>query len=77
MVLSLTAVFLHTRIKNHVVEVYDTGLFDKAQALISLTELDEEGLEFDFAEDGLMSEFLAGDSPEYYQLWEERRTVTD
>ncbi|PVV18681.1 MAG: hypothetical protein B6D78_15590 [gamma proteobacterium symbiont of Ctena orbiculata] len=70
-VLSLTAVFLHTRIKNHVVEVYDTGLFDKAQALISLTELDEEGLEFDFAEDGLMSEFLAGDSPEYYQLWEE------
>ncbi|MBT2988299.1 MAG: ATP-binding protein [Candidatus Thiodiazotropha sp.] len=69
-VLSFTAVFLHTRIKNHVVEVYDSALYDKSQALISLTELDEEGLEFDFAEDGVMTEFLGGDSPEYYQLWE-------
>ncbi len=68
-VLSLTAVFLFTRIKTHVIEVYNTALFDKAQALISLTELDEEGLEFDFAEDGVMTEFLGGASAQYYQLW--------
>ncbi|MBT3016905.1 MAG: sensor histidine kinase N-terminal domain-containing protein [Candidatus Thiodiazotropha sp. (ex Clathrolucina costata)] len=69
-VLSLTAVFLYLRISQQVITVYDTSLLDKAKALISLTELDEEGLEFDFAEDGVMSEFELGPNPHYYQLWQ-------
>ena len=52
-VLSLTAVFLYYRVSSHVVDVFDNALFDKAQALISLTELDEEGLEFDALENVL------------------------
>ncbi|MCW4259360.1 MAG: ATP-binding protein [Candidatus Thiodiazotropha taylori] len=70
LVLSLTAVFLYFRISHHVVSVYDNSLHDKAQALISLTELDEEGLEFDFAEEGVMNEFEPGELAHYYQLWE-------
>ncbi|MBW9276204.1 MAG: sensor histidine kinase N-terminal domain-containing protein, partial [Candidatus Thiodiazotropha sp. (ex. Lucinisca nassula)] len=69
-VLSLTAVFLYLRISQQVITVYDTSLLDKAKALISLTELDEEGLEFDFAEDGVMNEFELGPNSHYYQLWQ-------
>ncbi|MET0081026.1 MAG: histidine kinase dimerization/phospho-acceptor domain-containing protein, partial [Candidatus Thiodiazotropha lotti] len=68
--MSLTAVFLYFRISQHVIKVYDSALYDKANALISLTELDEEGLEFDFSEDGVMSEFELGEHAHYYQLWE-------
>ncbi|MEW8505275.1 MAG: ATP-binding protein [Candidatus Thiodiazotropha sp.] len=70
LVLSLTAVFLYLLISQQVIAVYDTALYDKAQALISLTELDEEGLEFDFAEQGVMSEFETGTNAHYYQLWQ-------
>lgn len=70
LILSLTAVFLYFRISQHVIKVYDSALYDKANALISLTELDEEGLEFDFSEDGVMSEFEPGEQAQYYQLWE-------
>ncbi len=69
-VLSLTAGFLYVRVASHVEAVFDGALLDKAHALISLTELDEEGLEFDFAEEGVMAEFQEGDSLQYYQLWE-------
>ena len=55
----------------HVEEVFNTALFDKTQALIALTELDQEGLEFDFAEDGVTIEFEGGDEPQYYQFWEQ------
>ena len=70
LVLSLTALFLYSRVAGHVEHVFDGALFDKAHALISLTELDEEGLEFDFAEEGVMLEFEEGDDLQYYQLWE-------
>ena len=71
LVLPLTAVFLYTRIADHVVMVFDAALYDKVQALISLTELDhEDGLEFDFADDGVMSEFEVGEDAQYYQVWE-------
>ena len=70
LVLSSAAVFLYVRIAGHVDEVFDNALYDKAHALISLTELDEEGLEFDFAEEGTMLEFEAGEAPQYYQLWQ-------
>ena len=70
-VLSITAGFLYVRVAGHVEAVFDGALLDKAHALISLTELDEEGLEFDFAEEGVMLEFQEGESLEYYQLWEQ------
>jgi len=69
LVLSLTAVFLYLRITDHVERVFDSAVFDKAQALISLTALDDEGLEFDFAEDGVMLEFRGSDAAQYYQVW--------
>ena len=71
LVLSIAAVFLYARVAGHVEQVFDTALFDKANSLISLTELDEEGLEFDFAEEGVMLEFQTGDVLQYYQLWEQ------
>ena len=71
LLLSLAAFFLYSRVVVHVQTVFDTALYDKAQGLISLTELDEEGLEFDFAEEGVMLEFQSDELPQYYQLWEE------
>lgn len=74
--LAVAAVLLYVRVSGEVERVFDRALFDKAQALISLTELDEEGLEFDFAEDGVMLEFTSeADDPEYYQLWEQGREL--
>ena len=69
-VLSITAGFLYLRVSGHVAKIFDDALYDKAQALISLTELDEEGLEFDFAEEGVMLEFQEHQLLQYYQLWE-------
>lgn len=71
LLLFAAAVFLYARVVVHVEEVFDISLYDKAQGLISLTEMDEEGLEFDFAEDDVMLEFHMGGSPQYYQLWED------
>ena len=68
--LSITSGFLYLRVAGHVEKIFDDALYDKAQALISLTELDEEGLEFDFAEDGVMLEFQEHQTLQYYQLWE-------
>ncbi len=74
--LASAAIFLYLRVSGEVERVFDRALYDKAQALISLTELDEEGLEFDFAEDGVMLEFEAdADEPEYYELWEAGREL--
>ena len=70
LVLPLTAVFLYLRISDHVVMVFDAALLDKAQAMISLTELDnEDGLEFDFTDDGVMDEFEIREDAQYYQVW--------
>ncbi len=69
LVLAIAAVFLYVRVASHVEAVFDDSLLNKAHSLISLTELDEEGLEFDFAEEGVMLEFQGGGSQEYYQLW--------
>jgi len=69
-VLSITSGFLYVRVASHVEKIFDDALYDKAQALISLTELDEEGLEFDFAEDGVMLEFQEQAPLQYYQLWQ-------
>ncbi|MDJ0832837.1 MAG: sensor histidine kinase N-terminal domain-containing protein [Gammaproteobacteria bacterium] len=70
LVLSVMSALLYYRVAGHVQAVFDQAVYDKAQALISLTELDEEGLEFDFAEDGVMLEFVDGQDQQYYQLWE-------
>jgi two-component system sensor histidine kinase QseC len=69
-VMVIAAGFLYMRVASQVEAVFDGSLLNKAHSLISLTELDEEGLEFDFAEEGVMLEFQGGESLEYYQLWE-------
>ncbi len=74
LVMSLMSALIYFRVVGHVEAVFDQSVFDKAQALISLTELDEEGLEFDFAEDGVMHEFVDGNDKQYYQLWQEGET---
>ena len=71
LLLSVSALILYLRVASHVQEVFDTGLYDKTQAMISLTELDEEGLEFDFSEEGVMLEFVEAEELQYYQLWEQ------
>jgi len=71
LLLSSAAIYLYTRVVVQVEQVFDTALYDKAQSLISLTELDEEGLEFDFAEDGVMLEFQTLSPSQYYQVWQE------
>ncbi len=74
--LSIAATFLYVRVTEQVESVFEHALYDKAQALISLTELDEEGLEFDFAEEGVMLEFEAdAEQPEYYEMWEHGREL--
>jgi two-component system sensor histidine kinase QseC len=76
LVLPLTGVFLYLRIADHVVMVFDAALYDKVQALISLTELDyEDGLEFDFADDGVMSEFDVREDAQYYQVWDQAENL--
>ena len=71
LVLAIAAGFLYVRVAGQVEQVFDGSLLNKAHSLISLTELDEEGLEFDFAEEGVMLEFQGGEALEYYQLWEQ------
>jgi two-component system sensor histidine kinase QseC len=73
LVLTLTAAFLYLRVAGHVQQVFDDSLFDKSHGLISLTELDADGLEFDFAKDGVMLEFQQHHSSQYYQLWDQGR----
>jgi two-component system sensor histidine kinase QseC len=69
-ILLVMAFLLYFRVVEQVQNVFDQSIYDKAQALISLTELDEEGLEFDFAEDGVMPEYVDGPDLQYYQLWQ-------
>ena len=64
LVLSLTAVFLYLRIADHVEQVFDSAVYDKAQAMISLTEQDGDEVEFDFIEEGLRLEFRGQPQPQ-------------
>jgi two-component system sensor histidine kinase QseC len=66
------ATLLFLRVSGHIEVVFDHSLYDKAQALITLTELDEEGLEFDVAEKDVMAEFVTGEDLQYYQVWDNR-----
>ena len=75
LLLTAAAVFLYFRVASQVEQAFDAALVDKAHALMQLTELDEEGLEFDFAEDGVMAEFVRPNRPEYYQLWARGKTL--
>ena len=72
--LSATACLLYLLIARQVETVFDGALYDKAQAMISLSEMEDDGsIEFDFTEAGLMPEFVADDDPQYYQLWDRQR----
>ncbi len=49
-------------------EKYDETLFTKVELLQTLNSIDDEGLEFEFA-DEFMKEFSREISPEYFQIW--------
>ena len=76
-VLAVTAVFLYFLIARQVEAVFDSALYDKAQAMIALTEMeDDASIEFEFAEDGLMPEFHRGEAAQYYQIWDDASAYT-
>jgi len=70
LILLAAAALLYARVAAQVETVFDSALLDKAHAMISLTEFDDEGLEIEFGEHGVMPEFSGGDAPQYFQLWE-------
>ena len=71
-VFSVTAAFLYVLIAKQVENVFDGALYDKAQAMITLTEMESDAeIEFDFTEEGMMPEFVAGEDLQYYQLHDE------
>lgn len=71
MMLSATAIFLYLLIARQIETVFDSAMFDKTQAMISLIELeDDAGIEFDFTEEGMMPEFADIENLQYYQIWE-------
>ena len=70
LLLMATALVLYFTIARQVERVYDTALLDKAQSMISLTEMEaESSIEFDFTDVDLMPEFGEIEEPQYYQVW--------
>lgn len=70
-VLSVTAVFLYVLIARQIEAVFDSAMHDKTRAMISLIEMeDDASIEFDFTEEGTMSEFVDSEDLQYYQIWE-------
>ena len=68
LVLILLAIIANAIIVEWLEANFDAGLTDKAHLLMTLIEEDEEGIEFEFA-DEFMPEYELGEQSEYFQLW--------
>ena len=68
LVLLAGSVFLDVMIGFELQKMFDTALLDKARALVTLTEQDRTGVEFEFA-DEVMGEFEDENDPQFFQLW--------
>ena len=68
MILTITAVTANWFIVGWLEDNFDDNLLTKAQLLVTLFEEDEDGLEFNFA-DEFMPEFERNENPEYFQFW--------
>lgn len=66
--LILTSLTAFKIIEQWLLDGFDNNLLTKARVLITLFEKDEDGFEFEFA-DEIMPEFSRTESPEYFQFW--------
>lgn len=72
-VIASAAVFVESRIADHVTEEFDAALLTKAQTFVALTEQEDGRIELDY-EPALMPEFEREEKPEYFQYWLEDGT---
>ncbi len=68
LLLLVTGLVIDTVVGQRLRDEFDQALLAKARVLVTLTEQDQEGVEFDLA-DEVMPEFDDPDAPEYFQLW--------
>lgn len=68
LILLLATSILYIAIENWLRGEFDQALENKARALVTLTEQEESGVEFDFA-DEYMPEFERETEPEYFEVW--------
>ena len=68
LILVISGISLHALIKQSMLETFDEATFVKARAVAAMMEFTRGGLSLEEPE-GLMSEFEAGDTASYYQLW--------
>lgn len=66
-ILTITATAANWLIVGWLEDGFDDNLLTKAQVLLTLVEEDEEGIEFEFA-DEFMPEFERNENPEYFQF---------
>jgi len=75
LVVSLIALIIFNElITNWFSKEYDSNLEAKIKLMQTLTEFDDEGLEFEFS-DEIMREYSREKSPEYFQIWIDRNTI--
>lgn len=63
-----TLVLFDTLIEQWLSKKYDESLISKIELMQTLTEFDEDGLEFEFA-DEYMTKYSTEIEPEYFQIW--------
>ena len=68
LLLLLAVSALYFLVRSWLINEFDHTLEIKARALITLTEQEAQGVEFDFA-DEYIPEFENRDEPEYFQIW--------
>ena len=55
-------------VRDFLFQRFDQGLMKRAQSLITLTVIDDEGIEFDYAGE-FMPEFEGPEGPEFFEIW--------
>jgi hypothetical protein len=68
LILILLAITVNYVVVDWLKDNFDKSLSDKGHALMTLLEEDEEGVEFEFA-DEFMPEYGSSQASEYFQLW--------
>lgn len=75
-ILVITALFLDVLISSNTQKIFDTALLNQALALATLIELDQEGIEFEFA-DEIIPQFEDKKNPHFFQIFLNRNTVLE
>jgi two-component system sensor histidine kinase QseC len=64
----LCALVLDWFVRDFLLQRFDQDLLKRAQSLISLTVIDDEGIEFDYPGE-FMPEFEGPEGPEFFEIW--------